>query len=311
MPHSSFRKLLAGLGAALILSTLVISLGAIRPQPHCYLVIHSDDAGFSAAVNEATIRAMEKGIVSSASIMVMCPGFEEIANYAISHPERDFGVHLVLTSEKFDSSWGPVLKEDVPSLCRARGEFWRTCEEVAQHARIEEVGKELRAQIHKALNRKIPVTHLDHHMWVLLQRPDLLKLYVQLGAEFNLPIRLHRFFTAEECGKLLQNPEEYQALIEPALKRRNPAFDFIETNNYDVPPDMKRAYYINVLRNLKPGVSEFVVHCSVNRPGTLLPNAPDRRAADAAVFTSLEIQEEIRRLGIRVIGWKDLVKLKN
>lgn len=308
--HSHQRRAVAAGGSVLVLSAVLVGIGVAVPAEQRYLVITADDAGFSAAVNEATIRAMEQGVVSSASIMVTCPGFDEIADYAILHPEKDFGVHLTLTCESREVRWGPVLKDQVPSLVRPDGSFWPKSEMAAAHATAEDVDRELRAQVRRALDRGIPITHLDHHMWVLLQRPDLLRIYVKLGEDFRLPIRLHRTFTAAECGRTLQDADEYQSLIRPAAERDVPLFDLIETNNYDVPAEQKRAYFLNVLRELQPGISELVIHCSANRPGMLLPGAPDRRAADARVFTSLEIQDEIRRLGIIVVSWTELCRLR-
>ncbi|WP_010587006.1 polysaccharide deacetylase family protein [Schlesneria paludicola] len=275
-----------------------------------YLIVTADDAGLCPAVNDATIKALEFGLVSSATIMVVCPGFDEFAEYAVAHPEHDYGVHLVLTSENPDFRWGPILGAAVPSLVRMDGSFWRRSQEVAQHAVAEEVGRELEAQVRRALDRGIRVSHLDHHMWVMLQRPDLLDVFVKLGLEFQIPLRIHRDFVAEECGAALQKAEEYKRLIQPLVDRGDRLVDFIESNNYNVSPKNKERYYVNALRKLPTGVSEFVIHCAVNHPGGFLPSALDRREADFRVFTSEGMRNEIKRLDVQIISWKELAELR-
>ena len=309
--NPGIKKLLALLGTIAVGIFLWTSKPAAAVPQERLLIIHTDDAGLCDGVNEGTKTALEQGVVSSTSIMVVCPGFEDFARYAVANPKYDYGVHLVLTCESSRFRWGPVLKGQVPSLVQPDGTFWRSSEEVAQHAKPEEVRDELRSQIQRALDRRIPISHLDHHMWVLLQRPDLLRIFVDLGLEYQLPIRLHRTHTPAECGAALKSATEYDELIQPAVAKGNPLFDFIETDNYDVVPDRKRSYYLSQLRKLKPGISEFVIHCCADfRPGLTFPGAQDRRAADTRVFTSVEIQDEIRRLGIRVVNWKQLTKLQ-
>ena len=63
------------------------------------LIINGDDTGMCHAANTATIDSLERGLMTSATIMVPCPWFTEIARYATANPEKDFGIHLCHTSE--------------------------------------------------------------------------------------------------------------------------------------------------------------------------------------------------------------------
>jgi chitin disaccharide deacetylase len=282
--------------------------GDWSPPAARYVILHCDDAGMCPSVNQAVIDSIERGCVSSASIMVPCPGFEEFAVYARSHPNGDYGIHLTLTSERDRFRWGPVLPvESVPSLVKPDGKFWQTSREVAEHAVLEEAERELRAQIERAVEMGIPLSHLDHHMFALCGRPDFLDLYLRLGRDYDLPLRLQQRLPEDDDELDSKNPsmvQAYHAAIEVQASRREPIFVVCETRSYDVELHEKRQYYLSLFRTLPPGVSEILVHCGYDWGPPMQPSSAFKREQDTRVCTSLETEQELRRQGIEVIDWK-------
>ncbi|MEZ6049295.1 MAG: polysaccharide deacetylase family protein [Planctomycetaceae bacterium] len=290
-----FSFLIVGGFSALLLAT--VPDGKINPR---YLMVHTDDAGMCHSMNVATIESLERGLVTSASVMPPCPGFDEFAIWAKSHPEYDYGVHLTLTNETRRFTWGPVLpKNEVSSLVDADGFFWRTSQEVAGHAELEHVEKELRAQIEKALDAGIKITHLDNHMYSLLGREDLIDAYVSLGLEYDLPVRFRNVETmplkqrAEFHGGLL---DAYSRAGNKLIENKMPLFTYAESDNYDAAPDDKRNHFLESIRTLPAGVSEFIIHCGSK--GETGPEPPtyqgDRRIFECLILWRSKGAEETR-----------------
>ncbi len=279
--------------------------------PARFLLIHADDAGLCASANRATVAAMERGVVSSASIMVPCPGFQEFAEYARSHPEKDFGLHLTLTSEWNEVRWGPVSDlSEVPSLVDADGMFRRSAEEVARHAELAEVETEIRAQIQRARESGIVLSHFDNHMNSLSRRPDLLELYVRISLEESIPIRFAKVLpTGWDKVLSAEVVDAYYAQLKILYTHHNPLADFIEADNYEVPADEKHAYLVNALRRLEPGVTELVVHCCDADADDWSPPDAAGRQAETRAMLSPEIASEIDILGIERIDWKQFRRM--
>jgi len=82
---------------------------------------------------------------------------------ARKNPKMDVGVHLNLVVERTGRSAGFCRREQVPSLVRADGTFRTNWVTAVPGMKTAEVEKELDAQIQKALDAGIDVTHIDCH----------------------------------------------------------------------------------------------------------------------------------------------------
>src|SRR3989440_9912845 len=227
--------------------TLAERLGFSRDAK--LLIVHADDVGVTHSVNAATIRALDTGLVNSASIMVPCPWFPEIADYARSHPDLDFGLHLTLTSERVYYRWGPVASKDkVPSLVDENGYFHRDWTPSTK-INPQEVEFELRAQIDRAYAMGVRPTHLDSHQYRLISSgKDLFEVFLRVAHAYKLP-----FFVTRDWFK-------EQPYLESTLTPADVVIDHTVTIAPAVPPEKWAEFYKTALKNLQPGVTEFVIH---------------------------------------------------
>jgi chitin disaccharide deacetylase len=268
------------------------------------LIIHADDLAVAHSVNSASFEALAKNAVTSASIMVPCPWLTEVAEYAKSHPEADLGLHLTLTSEWKTYRWGSVAPSDeVPGLLGPDGTMWSDTPLVGQHAKPEEAEREIRAQIERAMALGIHPTHLDTHMGSVLASPEIFAVYVKLAHEFHLPFLAVRMPGAE---RLLASLSEKDIVLD-ALVIASPT----------VHADQWQEFYLNAVRNLKPGLTEMIVHLGHDDAElqAITVDHPDYGSAwrqrDYNVVTSPEFQKALQDNQVILVKWKDLQKLIN
>lgn len=297
--------------AAVLLSVLAQSTLSIAqedsPFDKKYLIVHADDAGMSHSVNIGTIQAMENGVVSSASIMVPCPWFSEFAKYARENPTGDYGIHLTLNAEWDHYRWGPVApREQVPSLVDKDGYLWDNVRQVVENAKADEVAIELRAQINRAQQFGVPLSHLDTHMGAVVSRPDLVAIYVQLGVEFDLPVLFLRR-SDETVRRIPGLAERFDAVLAELDQRGFPVLDRLEQFYGGSSHDERRQKYVDTIRSLRPGVTQIIIHCGYdNAELQAITNSSSRRDGDRRIFSDPEIAALIKEEGIEVIGWRQL-----
>jgi hypothetical protein len=267
------------------------------------LIIHADDLGVSHSENEATISAMENGVVNSASIIVPTPWFSEIAAYAAAHPLADFGLHLTLTSEWKYYKWGPLSgNTEVPGLVNTSGFLYPGADSVYQHAKLKEIEKELRAQIEKARQFGVDFTHFDSHMGVLFGNAEYLKLLIELGREYKVPVMLTK-----------SGPRSvFNIDLGSFFNEKDILLDRIYTAN---PEDYKKGmgnYYTSVLNSLQPGLSILIIHTAYDdkEMQAITVDHPDWgaawRQADYNFFTGESCKKILKTQNIRVITWREV-----
>jgi predicted glycoside hydrolase/deacetylase ChbG (UPF0249 family) len=275
-----------------------------HPPSARLLIIHADDLGMSRSVNRATFEALEQGWITSASVMVPCPWFPEVAKWAKANPTADLGIHLVLNSEWTGYRWGPLSSRDkVPSLLDPEGYLPLVETAVVARARPAEVETELRAQIDHARAAGLRVSHLDSHMATLFRTPELFAVYRRLGAAYGVPTLLERLGERGGAAAAWEVGPQADALI-----------DRVVSINPGVSAAGWPEAYEKMLAPLPPGVYQLIVHLAYDdeemRGAT--HDHPDWGAAwrqnDLDLVKSRRFRDFLKAQGFVLVTWADLAR---
>lgn len=267
------------------------------------VIVHADDLGMTHSVNAASIKGLESGLVNSASIMVPCPWFPEMADYARTHADADLGLHLTLTSERVFYRWGPVASRDkIPSLVDANGYFHLNWVET-NHIDAREVEAELRAQIERALAMGVRPTHLDSHQYRLFENgKEVFQSALRVAHDYKLPIFMVRDWFAE------------RPYLEASLSSDDLVVDHTVTIDPAVRPEKWAEFYSTAVKTLQPGVTVFIIHLAFNdeemRAATRERDTWGAawRQRDFDYFTGAEFRELLRAQNIKLVTWRELAR---
>ena len=253
------------------------------------VIVSLEELGYCHAANSAIYELLRDGKANSASLMIPAP-WARVA--AADHRGENVGVSLTIVSELDRYRWGPITQ--APSLLDGDGAFPRTVDDVWEHADVDEVRREWRAQIERAVLWGFDVTHLVMHAEAIEARPEFFDVYLDLAEDFRLPVRLLGQEAERLAGFPLRALTSERGVIFPEatipLERLGGDHDEVESS----------------IRALRPGLYEIT--CRVAKDtDELRAMTPDwRQRADA--------YELLRRidwsgLAIATMNYRPLVRL--
>ena len=275
------------------------------------LLLHADDAGMCTEANEAVEKYLLSGDIKSTAVMAPCPAAEEFILWAKEHPTVDVGMHLTHTSEWKDYRWGSVTDPaKVPGLVDPDGMLWHEVPDVVMHAKASEVETEIRAQIEKAKSLGWNPTHLDSHMGTLFGSPEFVKVFLKVAQEYGIPANvidlsdkdvLEHFRKAgypmtDEVVKLF---DEYKM----------PKLDNFTSAPHGSTYEEKRENFINLVKSLKPGLTEIIFHPSVQTENLkTITNSWQQRVWEAELFSDPVVKKFFEDEGIIITDWIEIME---
>ncbi len=154
------------------------------------ILLRVDDIGMNHSVNIGLKELAETKIPFSASVMFACPWYQEAVDILKQNPQVAVGIHLTLTAEWRYYRWGPILgKTAVPSLVDSLGYFLPSIDKfLKSNYKLEDIEKELTAQIERAIATGLKISYVDPHMGIALSTPEIKALTERLAKKYNLGI---------------------------------------------------------------------------------------------------------------------------
>ena len=157
------------------------------------LIVNADDYAMNETISSAVRAAFSEGLISSSSCFSTSPFFDEEIRKAFDAGIKTFGVHL-------DLSFGKPV-----SLGIGQEKFPEKSSKTLNKIQIK---SEFEAQIQRALNSGIQVSHLDNHRDELYWETEKFEVVYELAKQFSLPVRNPLGKNIYELGRRIFNNEE-------------------------------------------------------------------------------------------------------
>ena len=276
-----------------LIFTMLLSAIVLQPVPEIRLIVKGDDMGAAHGINTATIDAFKNGVLTTTNVIVPGPWFPEAVRLLKENPGLDVGVHLALTSEWDNIKWRPLTSS--PSIADDDGYLLPMVQPRAGAApggslkerklSLEEIERELRAQLTLA-KRHIPqVTYTWNHMGFTSLGADVATLVARLSKEYGLVVPSD--LGVQSVGRVYDGRDSGSVKADKLAAR---------------------------LETLGPGLWLHIDHASTDDAEMRAIGhagyewvAADRAAVFAA-WSSPKVREVITRRGIKLTNYRELSK---
>jgi predicted glycoside hydrolase/deacetylase ChbG (UPF0249 family) len=250
-----------------------------------------DDIGMNHSVNMALEEVAKTGMPFSATVLFVCPWYQEAVEILKKYPNVTVGVHLALNSEWRGYRWGPVLgKGGVPSLVDSAGYFLPSTRAfLATKYDLGEVERELSAQVERALQSGLKITFVDAHMGMAWATPQLRDVMERVAKKYGLGISTYFGESYYTIWGVAPGSKK-SALLEHLAKAPRDSVNLIEVHVAERTPEMEAIFDMNAAGQNAPDAG-VVAH----------------RNAELHTLLSPELAELVRSGKIRLVTYQQLV----
>jgi chitin disaccharide deacetylase len=272
---------------AIAAPSLIHAQRAATPE----VLFRLDDIGMNHSVNLALEQVARTGMPFSATVLFVCPWYQEAVEILKRNPQITVGVHLALNSEWRGYRWGPVLgMGGVPSLVDSVGYFLPSTRAfLASKYDLGEVERELSAQIERALRSGLKISFVDAHMGMAWSTPQLREVTERVAKKYGLGIST---YFGESYFTLWGEPvaAKKAALLNHLARAPRDSVNLIEVHVAERTPEMEAIFDMNAEAQNAPDAG-VVAH----------------RNAELRTMVSPELAELVRSGKIRVVTYRQLV----
>ena len=268
------------------------------------LIINADDFGLSEGINRGIIEGFRAGAITSTSLMVGMPAFDDAVRIARAAPALGIGLHFTLTAGRPLTRAPSLIDEETGNFLRVPALVRRA---LAGRVRRVEVEDECAAQIAAAREAGLHLTHLDghHHIHLLPGVRDAVRRVV--GAERIPAVRRPSERPFGVVGWRRRMPE--RALIGVLARYVDRARWHVATSDHFVGSVLLGArqfqsLLVRVLDSLAPGTTELMVHPGYV-PGPVPGNDPytTHREIELRALTSPDVLARLRSGRIQLLHY--------